>query len=123
MTVGVENYGLRGQISAFSNDKFVGDMGLQGQARSHWLFGQTLLLGLEISFVYLKRQPSPSAAAVCSKVTRVLVYLYEPTAICNDDLAKKKSVTDFGCPRACRIRKYQFEYRSRELRLPTLFKT
>jgi hypothetical protein len=39
-----------------------------------------------------------------------------------DDVAKKKTVTGFRCPRACRIRKYQFENRSWELRLPTLFK-
>jgi hypothetical protein len=28
-----------------------------------------------------------------------------------DDLAKKNSVTEFRYPRACRIRKYQFENR------------
>jgi hypothetical protein len=35
---------------------------------------------------------------------------------------KKTTVTGFRCPRACRIIKYQFENRSWELRLPTLFK-
>jgi hypothetical protein len=36
--------------------------------------------------------------------------------------SQKKSVTDFRYPRACRIRKYQFENRSWELPLPTFFK-
>jgi hypothetical protein len=35
---------------------------------------------------------------------------------------QKKSITDFRYPRACRIRKYQFENRSWELPLPTFFK-
>jgi hypothetical protein len=33
-----------------------------------------------------------------------------------------KTVTGFRYPRACRIRKYQFENRSWELPLPTFFK-
>jgi hypothetical protein len=37
--------------------------------------------------------------------------------------ARKKKVTDFGYPRACRIRKHQIQNMSPELRLPTFFKT
>jgi hypothetical protein len=37
--------------------------------------------------------------------------------------SQKKTVTDFGYPRACRFRKYQKINRSSSLPLPTFFKT
>jgi hypothetical protein len=53
-------------------------------------------------------------------------HILTPHIMLRDELtqmtSQKISVTDFRYPRACRIRKYQFENRQWELPLPTFLK-
>jgi hypothetical protein len=41
----------------------------------------------------------------------------------NPKVRAQKKVTDFGYPRACRLRKHQIKNRSPEFTRPTFFKT